>query len=241
MIARKFFGRRNKEDQQIYSGLKTILNFRPGNFDLYKLALRHRSAATEIRNGFRNSNERLEFLGDAILGAVIADLLFKKYPYKDEGFLTKMRSKLVSRAHINQLSQKIGIDKLIEFNIEVGRPSGSMRGDALEALIGAVYVDKGFKRAEKFIHWLFLVHVDMDEIQAKDSDYKSKLVEWTQKERKKLSFQLVSETGKGFNRIYTVNVVIDDMVYGTGLGHSKKVAEQAAAEKAFARIEESGA
>lgn len=241
MIARRFFGRRSKEDKQIYSGLKSILNFRPGNFELYKLALRHRSAATEIRDGFRNSNERLEFLGDAILGAVIADLLFKKYPYKDEGFLTKMRSKLVSRAHINQLSQKLGIDRLIEFNIEVGRPSGSMRGDALEALIGAVYIDKGFKRAEKFILNLFLVHVDLEEVQHRDLDFKSRLVEWTQKERKKLSFEIASEVGKGFHKLYTINAVIDDVVYGTGAGHSKKAAEQAAAEKAFERIEESAA
>lgn len=240
MIARRFFGRRSKEDQHIFTGLKAILDFRPGNFELYKLALRHRSAATEIRDGFRNSNERLEFLGDAILGAVIADLLFKRYPYKDEGFLTKMRAKLVSRAHINQLSQKLGIDRLIEYNSEAGRPSGSMRGDALEALIGAVYIDKGFKRAEKFVFSLFTLHVDLEEIQHKDSDFKSRLVEWTQKERKKLSFEIASESGKGFNKVYTINVVIDEEVYGTGMGHSKKIAEQAAAEKAFQRIEESG-
>jgi ribonuclease III len=241
MLPRKFFGKKNKEEKYIYAGLRAILGFRPGNFDLYKLALRHRSAAQEIRDGFRNSNERLEFLGDAILGAVIADLLFKKYPYKDEGFLTKMRSKLVSRSHINQLSQKLGLDRLIEFNSEAGRPSGSMRGDALEALIGAVYIDKGFKRAEKFVTNIFLLHVDLDEVQKKDVDFKSKLVEWTQKERKRLSFEIIGEEGKGFHKLYTVNVLIDAEVYGTGKGHSKKLAEQAAAEKACLRIEESAA
>lgn len=239
MLTRRFFGKRSKEEAQLFDSLRNILGFRPGNFELYKLALRHRSAAPEIRDGFRNSNERLEFLGDAILGAVIADLLFKKYPYRDEGFLTKMRSRLVSRSHINSLSNRLGLEKLITYNSEAGRISGSMRGDALEALIGAVYIDKGFRKAERFVVSVFLRHVDLDEVEHREIDFKSKLVEWTQKEKKKLSFETVSEEGKGFHKVYTVNIVIDEEVYGTGKGHSKKAAEQSAAEKACGKIEES--
>jgi len=131
------------EDKQLFVALKNIFGYYPGNIFLYKLAFRHKSQAIELNNGNRVSNERLEYLGDAILSAIVADHLFKMFPYKDEGFLTEMRSRIVSRAQLNKLSQKLGIDTLITVNTENNNVYRSMKGDAFEALIGAIYLDKG--------------------------------------------------------------------------------------------------
>lgn len=235
----RFLTRRNLSDKKLYSGLKNILGFYPGNLGLYKLAFRHKSAAQEIKQGVKDSNERLEFLGDAILGAVIADFLFKKFPYRDEGFLTKLRSKLVSRSHINYLSTKLGIDKLIESEVDNPRMFKSIKGDALEAFIGAIYLDKGYKKATEFIlERVIKYHVDLDEMEAKEVDFKSRLIEWAQKERKKLVFEIIAETGKGFDKFYTINAVVDGEVLGEGKGHSKKGAEQQAAEIACRKVGE---
>src|SRR5436305_3000598 len=127
--------------------LKNLLGFVPGNLSLYKLAFRHKSVAQNIKKGVKNSNERLEFLGDAVLGSVVAEVLFKLYPYEDEGFLTELRSKIVNRANLNQLARKMGFEALIEYdNRMVGNTrQGSLLGDAFEALIGAVYLDKGYE------------------------------------------------------------------------------------------------
>ena len=133
-----------KNEKQFKSSLKNILGFSPKNLSLYNQAFRHNSVAKEIKEGIKDSNERLEFLGDAVLGIVIADYLFRKFPYKDEGFLTKMRSKIVSRDHLNQLAVKLGLNKFLFQTSDPGLKFSSMHGDAFEALIGAVYMDKGF-------------------------------------------------------------------------------------------------
>src|ERR1700743_1887234 len=133
--------------------LKNLLGFVPGNLALYKMAFRHKSVAQNIRKGVKNSNERLEFLGDAVLGSVIAEVLFKLYPYEDEGFLTELRSKIVSRNNLNQLARKLGFNKLIEFDSRALNSSrqGSLLGDAFEALIGAIYLDKGYNFTRNFL------------------------------------------------------------------------------------------
>ena len=131
-------------DKELYTAIRNIFGYYPGNISLYKLAFRHKSVAVELSNGSRVSNERLEYLGDAILGAIVAEHLFKLFPYKDEGFLTEMRSKIVSRVQLNKLSQKLGIDNLIQVNTESGNVYRSMKGDAFEAFVGALYMDKGY-------------------------------------------------------------------------------------------------
>ncbi len=218
-------------ERTLFRSLKNILGFYPGNIALYKQAFRHSSVAQEIREGVRDSNERLEYLGDAVLGAVVTDFLFKTFPFKDEGFLTKMRSRIVSRSSLNRLATKLGIDVMIDKNVDESSGHNSINGDAFESLIGAIYLDKGYRVAQTFIvDRIIRLHVDMDEVENKETDFKSKLIEWAQKEKKQLRFELIGENGNGNDRQYTVQVFIDGQPYGQAQHFSKKRAEQIAAE-----------
>jgi ribonuclease-3 len=217
--------------------LRNILGFIPGNFRLYRLALRHKSVASDIhKKGVKNSNERLEFLGDAILGSVVAEVLFKKFPYKDEGFLTEMRSKMVNRSHLNQLSKKMGISDLIDYDTKLnnmGNKNSSLFGDAFEAMIGAIYLDKGYEFTRKFIiNRIIIPHVDIDHLEQTESNFKSRLLEWAQKEGKEIQFELLEEKHAGQSRLFTVRVLINGEDMGKGQDFSKKNAEKNAAEKA---------
>jgi ribonuclease-3 len=219
-------------DKELFRSLKNILGFYPSNISLYKQAFRHSSAASEVKKGVKDSNERLEYLGDAILGAIIAEHLFKLFPYKDEGFLTKMRSKIVSRSQLNQLSLKLGLNKFIEASLERGSQSNSINGDAFEALVGAIYLDKGYAATRSFIlNRIVKNHIDMDEVENKETDYKSRLIEWAQKEKKELRFVLVEEVGEGNDKQFVMEVNIDGESKGHAQHFSKKKAEQYAAEK----------
>jgi ribonuclease III len=201
---------------------------------LYQLAFLHRSAAREVINGYKNSNERLEYLGDAILSSVIADYLFRKYPLKDEGFLTEMRSKLVSRPHLNKLSQKLGLDKLIQSEQESGSIYKSINGDAFEALVGAIFLDKGYKFVTKIIiNRIIKCHVDIDTLEKTELNYKSVLLELAQKEKKTVDFKVIDESGKGFHKQYAVEVSYDKQIIAKGYGYSIKEAEQNGAENAY--------
>ncbi|HAU52205.1 MAG TPA: ribonuclease III, partial [Sphingobacterium sp.] len=168
-------------DREYVRKLKNLLGFVPGNVHLYKMAFRHKSVAVTIKEGAKNSNERLEFLGDAVLGSVVAELLFKKYPYKDEGFLTEMRSKIVSRANLNQLSRKLGFNELIQFDarmISFPNKQGSLLGDAFEALIGAVYLDRGYVFTKSFLlNRIIKPHVDIHLLEQTETNFKSRLIE----------------------------------------------------------------
>jgi ribonuclease III len=224
-------------DRKLYFKLRNIFGFYPGNISLYQLAFRHKSLAKKQSNGIRISNERLEFLGDTILDSIIADYLFKLFPFKDEGFLTKMKSKIVSRAHLNKLSAKLGIDNLIQCSQECGPHYKSMKGDAFEAFIGAVYLDKGFDFTRKIVvDRIIRLHINMDELLSIDLNYKSKLLEWVQRERKMLEFKVVQEVGSGYNKQYIVESLIDQTVFGLGQDFSIKAAEQQAAERALELI-----
>jgi ribonuclease-3 len=216
--------------------LKNLLGFVPGNVRLYQLAFRHKSVAIPIREGTKNSNERLEFLGDAILGSVVAELLFKKYPYKDEGFLTEMRSKIVSRNHLNQLARKLGLDELIQFDSRMIGLQGkqtSLLGDAFEALIGAVYLDKGYWFTRSFLlNRIIRPHVDIHTLERTETNFKSRLIEWCQQGGKEVAF-VVAENAQGeSSKLFTVDAIIDGKVQGTGRDYNKKNAEKLAAEKA---------
>jgi len=222
-------------DRKLYQSIRNLLGFWPGNIRLYEQAFRHRSVAKEIRTGVKDSNERLEFLGDAVIGAVIANYLFRKFPYKDEGFLTEMRSKMVSRVYLNKLALKIGIDKLIQYDPS-NRLYKSICGDTFEALIGAVYLDKGFRFTEKILlQRIIRFHVDMDDIESQDLNFKSKLINWAQRGRKNISFD-AREENNDKQKLYYVTVLIDNEPKGKGVGYSKKAAEQSAAEIACATI-----
>ncbi|MFL5764454.1 MAG: ribonuclease III [Bacteroidia bacterium] len=222
-------------DKKLYESLRNILGFYPGNISLYQLAFRHSSAAQLIRKGVKNSNERLEFLGDSVIGAVVAEYLFKKFPYKDEGFLTKMRSKMVSRQQHNQIAMKMGLNKLLEVNNDrhqSGR-STSINGDAYEALIGAIYLDKGYKFAQKFILTRIInVHFDVDELETKEVDFKSKLIEWAQKEKKEFRFETLVDGANVDDKQFVMQLLIDNEVIGKAQHVSKKRAEQMVSEQA---------
>lgn len=209
--------------------LRNLLGFWPDHLPLYRKAFTHSSAANQTRGKTapRESYERLEFLGDAILSAVIADYLFKKFPFRDEGFLTKLRSRIVSRQQLGKLAVKFGIDKLIEAESGLQGRSNSINGDVFEAVIGAIYLDKGYPFTAKFINETILrYHLDIDEIEATDTDYKSKLIEWAQKNKKELRFNLVEENGVGQNKVYVIEAAIDGKPMARSQHLSKKKAEQ---------------
>lgn len=233
----KLFRANKANNRDLRRAIKNILGFRPGNIFLYRLAFRHRSVS-KVLNGVRRNNERLEYLGDAVLSVVIADYLFKKYPTQDEGFLTEMRSKIVSRASLNKVGQHMGLHKMIQ--LDQGHGSGgfkSVDGDALEALIGAVFLDKGFRFTQKIILKRIVgMHMDVDELERKDWNYKSKLIDWCQKERKKADFRVDSSARQGGKRLYKVEVRVDGEVWATAMEHSIKSAEQLAAENAYKKV-----
>jgi len=228
----KFFQNYFSTDKKLFLSLRNILGFYPQNLSLYKQCLRHRSAAIALKEGADNSNERLEFLGDAVLGASVAHYLFRKFPYKDEGFLTKIRSRIVSRTNLNNLSRKLGLFEMIEVNRNNEQIYKSAGGDALEAFIGAIYLDQGYQEAQSFvINKLIKLHLDLEEILNTDKDYKSKLVEWSQKEKIVIRYEVAAEKGSGTSRYYIIDLYVDEVKQTTGNGNSKKIAEQHAAEK----------
>lgn len=216
--------------------IQNLLGYVPGNLRLYRMAFRHRSVAVEVKNGAKNSNERLEFLGDAILGAVVAELLFKMYPYKDEGFLTEMRSKIVSRANLNQLAKRLGLDEHIEFdNKSLGHNNkqGSLLGDTFEALIGAIYMDKGYNFTRNFLLIRIIKpHVDIHTLELTETNFKSKLIEWCQRQGKDITFEIIpNEEGENV-KLFTIQVNVDGEICAIGRDYNKKNAEKLAAEKA---------
>jgi ribonuclease-3 len=222
-------------DRKYIRSLQNLLGFVPGNIRLYRMAFRHRSIAVELKNGTKNSNERLEFLGDAILGSVIAELLFKMYPYKDEGFLTEMRSKIVSRSNLNQLAKRLGLDELIEFDTRIlsySNKQGSLLGDTFEAMIGAIYMDKNYDFTRNFlITRIIKPHIDIHTLELTETNFKSKLIEWCQRHGKDISFDMIPNAEGENAKLFTVQVNIDGENCGLGRDYNKKNAEKLAAEK----------
>ena len=226
-------------DKKLYQSIKNIFGYYyPGNIHLYKLALRHKSATAKKVNGVRLNNERLEYLGDAILSAVIADYLFKSFPYENEGFLTEMRSKIVSRVSLNKLSLKLGLQHLIRSGSDPSSKAKSAGGDAFEALVGALYLDMGYKLTRKIIiNRIVGVHYDIDQLIVSEISYKSKLNEWAQKEKREINFKVEEEIGEKHKKLYLVAVEIDDKVISRSQDFSIKGAENLAAEKAWLVLE----
>ena len=212
-----------------------MLGFVPGNLSLYRLAFRHKSVAQNLKKGIKNSNERLEFLGDAVLGSVVAEVLFKLYPYEDEGFLTELRSKIVNRSNLNQLARKLGFEQLIQYDNRMVNSTrqGSLLGDAFEALVGAIYLDKGYDFTKNFlINQIIKSHIDIHKLEQTETNFKSKLIEWCQRHGKDITFELIENKEGESNKLFTVQAIIDGEIMGAGKEFNKKNAEKLAAEKA---------
>lgn len=223
--------------QSLSKSIKNIFGFSPGNIFVYELAFLHKSVKLE-RDGHRLSNERLEFLGDAVLDLAVADFLFRKYPYKDEGFLTEIRSRLVSRSHLNRLSEKLGIDKLIVTECDISNSSKSFKGNAFEAFIGAVFIDKGFNFASHIIvHRILALHVDIDDILNNDTNFKSRLVEWCQKNKHSFEFVIRDSSISKRRKFYSVDLLIDGAMISSAEDYSVKGAEQIAAGKGLDELQ----
>ncbi|MCK9199506.1 MAG: ribonuclease III [Bacilli bacterium] len=226
----------DSRDKELKLFLKNILRCKPKNISIYKLALVHKSCFLKGKKGFKMNNERLEFLGDAVLSAIVADYLFRKYPYQGEGFLTEMRSKIVSRASLNKLAHKIGLTQHIQYSRDGGQFL-SMDGDAFEAIVGAIYLDKGYKSAYKVItKSIFSLYLDIDSLEKSDWNFKSKLIDWGQKTKQKVSYQAVDITESSARKQYKVQVFINEEPQETAIDFSIKAAEQLASEKTYKKL-----
>lgn len=230
------FIKKNKKEKELIAFIKHLTGEEPKNLSVYFLAFKHTSVNKDKRDYIEHSNERLEYLGDAILGAIIAEYLFKKFPFKDEGFLTEIRSRIVNGESLGTLAKKIGLTKFIEFNAR-GKNAFShkaMNGDAMEALVGAVYLDRGFKFCKKFvIDRLIEPHLDIDTVINTDINYKSKLIIWCQTKGKVLKYDIIDEQDFKHYKEFTATVMLDGVEVARGKANSKKRAEQDASRKAL--------
>lgn len=214
--------------------LSNMLGIRSGNLQLYRSALSHRS----VKETPDENNERLEFLGDAILSAVVADYLFKLYPYKGEGFLTEMRSKMVNRQQLNDIALKMGLRKLTFYNKFDNALKGSqIFGNTLEALIGAVYLDKGYAKTQSWIlKQIVIPHLFMEDLELIDINLKNKLIGWANKNGKTITFEMADEKLEGNRRVFTMNAVLDGEIFAQGKAGNKKDASQIAAQVAIEKL-----
>ena len=227
---------KNKEH---YSSLHKILGFYPDKIELYQQAFIHKSAIAEgiIEQSWRN-NERLEFLGDAILSTVVADILYVKFRNKREGFLTNTRSKIVQRETLNRVALDLGLDKHIVCAKKMHTHGNDLYGNTLEALIGAIYLDKGYKACHKFVSKVLIgKYINVDNLARKEVNFKSALIEWSQKTKFEISFELIeSFMDEESNPVFQYAVMLSDIQLGVGIGFSKKEAQQNASKMAIKKI-----
>ena len=228
----RFYNYYLSPDKNLAKRLKSLLGFTPSNLGLFKLAFYHKSASSEKLYAIQ-SNERLEYLGDAVLGTIVAEYLFKKYPNNDEGFLTKMRSKIVKRKSLNKIADKMGLDVILsEYNST--RLSRSMLGNALEALVGAIYLECGYPQTKKYIiNRILRGYLDIHELETFDDNYKSQLLEWCQKNGQTVAYKMLAKYKFEKRDRFKVAVMIDGNKIATADDFNKKSAEQTASEKAM--------
>jgi ribonuclease III len=214
--------------------LRNVLGFAPGKAILYKIALTHRS----VKDGADENNERLEYLGDAILSAIIADFLFKKYPYKEEGFLTEMRSKMVNRNQLNEIAIKMGLKKISNFNkFDSSLKMSQIFGNTLEAIVGAIYLDKGFEKTKLWVmERVIAPYLFLDDLENLEINHKNKLYGWANKNGKNLEFETLDERVEGGRRLFTVGAVVDGELLSQGKAYNKKDASQIAAQLALDKL-----
>ncbi len=223
------------KDKAYAQRVNARIGYYPKNTELFKIAFTHRSAQIDIGNGAVVNNERLEFLGDAVLDSIIADFLFIAFPTKDEGFLTQMRSKIVKREYLNLLAKKMGIDQLLVSNTSQFTPRKNIYGDALEALIGAIYLESGYRGARKYLtKYLIPRYINLKLLMNEDSNFKSQLLEWSQKTKTELVY--TTDTDPNRPEKFIAYIRLNNQVLGVGTGTSKKEAEQHASEKALFKV-----
>jgi ribonuclease III len=226
----KYFRKSSLMEKQI----KNVLGVKPGNLLLYQTALSHRS----VKETADENNERLEYLGDAILSAIVADYLFRRYPYKGEGFLTEMRSKMVNRQYLNEIALKMGLKKITLYNkFDNSLKSSQIFGNTLEAVVGAVYLDKGYKKTKNWVlNHLVIPHMFVDDLESIDINLKNKLIGWASKNMRNLEFETINEKMEGGRRVFTIAIVIDGETVAEGKGYNKKDASQVASQVAVEKL-----
>lgn len=231
---RNILNSRSKSDGNFFLQLQKIIEFKPKNKELYIKAFTHRSMNIKDTDGLVVNYERLEFVGDAMLGAVIASYLYSEVPEGDEGYLTKMRSKVVSREHLNELGKELNLISLVESKIPKSNFGNNIHGNLFEALVGAIFLDKGYKYCEKFINKnVIYKHIDIETLEGKVISYKSLLIEWCQKEKKTFDYHVYEDTGNDDLKHFSVKLSIDDKVVAKARATSKKKAEEKASKRAF--------
>ena len=231
-----------RKDRESYFCFYKILGFFPRNIRFYQQALLHKSTSVRSEKGRPLNNERLEFLGDAILDAIVGDIVYKHFEGRREGFLTNTRSKIVQRETLNKLAVEIGLDKLVKYSTRSSSHNSYMYGNAFEALIGAIYLDQGYERCKQFMEEKILKnYIDLDKMSRKEVNFKSKLIEWSQKNKMEVSFELIEQSlDRDYNPMFHTEVLIENLPAGTGTGYSKKESQQNAAQMALKKIKNDG-
>jgi len=249
MLNKKFSNLKDKvrllfrKDKESYVCFYRILGFYPHNLQIYEQALLHKSSSVRSDKGRLLNNERLEFLGDAILDAVVGDIVYQKFDGKREGFLTNTRSKIVSRESLNRVAEQIGLLKLIKFNARQSAHNSYMGGNAFEALVGAIYLDRGYEYCKYFMENRIIgQYLNLDKISRKEVNFKSKLIEWTQKNKVEITFELVNQSMDEFNSpVFESEILIEGVHACKGKGYSKKESQQIAAHETLSRIKKESA
>ena len=226
------------KDRESYFCFYKILGFFPRNIRFYEQALLHKSTSIRSEKGRPLNNERLEFLGDAILDAIVGDIVYKHFEGRREGFLTNTRSKIVQRETLNKLAVEIGLDKLVKYSTRSSSHNSYMYGNAFEAFIGAIYLDQGYERCKQFMEKKILKnYIDLNKMSRKEVNFKSKLIEWSQKTKMEVSFELIEQfLDQDYNPMFHTEVRIESLSAGTGTGYSKKESQQNAAQMALKKI-----
>ena len=225
-------------DKEYYRAIHNVFGICPDNIELYKLALIHRSASITLEDGRTMNNERLEFLGDAVLESIVSDYLFIEFPDKSEGFLTKLRSKIVSRSTLNNISTEIGLSRYVVLQHHAAHSQKHLYGDAFEAMIGAIYLDKGYNFINRLvINKILKERFNIDELIQTETDFKSRIIEWAQKNHKHIRFDTEPDVSFSENMpVFKSTIVISNNAESCGGGSSKKEAEQAAAKLLMEKI-----
>ena len=230
-----------RKDKESYLCFYQMLGFYPHDIHIYEQALLHKSSSVKSDQGRLVNNERLEFLGDAILDAVVGDIVYQNFEGKREGFLTNTRSKIVSRESLNHVAEQIGLSKLVKFNTRHSCHNNYMGGNAFEALVGAIYLDRGYAYCKDFMeHRIIGTYIDLNKVSRKEVNFKSKLIEWSQKNKVLLSFELIEQSLDEFNSpVFVTEVIVEGIHACKGKGYSKKESQQIAAHETLNKIKKS--
>ncbi len=228
------FNSHSKEDGDFFLGMTKILGFKPKKLSIYKKAFLHRSANVKNEKGEAMNYERLEFLGDSMLGTIISKYLYNEVPTGDEGYLTKMRSKIVSREHLNELGKDLNLIQFVESRIPKSHFGENIHGNVFEAIVGAIYLDRGYKYCEKFIYKRVVApYVDIEQLEGKVISYKSLMIEWCQKQKKAFKYDIYEDSGNEVLKHFAVKLHINGKIVAKARATSKKKAEEMASKRAY--------